>query len=126
MIKYWHVVAYFDDHSSSWFETIGYFDSLDKANLGKEVIGYDIFDVLVNFWNVLLNNPEELSNKMNSIPPTNEEYTRIKELLITLDKTQDIPSLPVSPETDGDRPMNPNLSKDSNRVERFFTQNFYI
>ncbi len=28
------------------------------------------------------------------------------------------PSLPVSPDTDGDRPMNPNLSKDSNRVER--------
>jgi hypothetical protein len=28
------------------------------------------------------------------------------------------PSLPLSPETDGDRPMNPNLSKDSNRVER--------
>ena len=27
------------------------------------------------------------------------------------------PSLPVSPETDGDRPMNPNLSKDSNKVE---------
>lgn len=28
------------------------------------------------------------------------------------------PSLPVSPETDGDRPMNPNLSKNSDRVER--------
>lgn len=28
------------------------------------------------------------------------------------------PSLPVSPDTDSDRPMNPNLSKDSNRVER--------
>ena len=28
------------------------------------------------------------------------------------------PSLPVSPDTDGDRPMNPNLSKDSKRVER--------
>jgi hypothetical protein len=28
------------------------------------------------------------------------------------------PSLPVSPDTDGDRPMNPNLSKDSNKVER--------
>jgi hypothetical protein len=27
-------------------------------------------------------------------------------------------SLSVSPETDSDRPMNPNLSKDSNRVER--------
>jgi len=31
MINCWQVVAYFDDHSSSWFETIGYFDSLDKA-----------------------------------------------------------------------------------------------
>ncbi len=28
------------------------------------------------------------------------------------------PSLPVTPDTDGDRPMNPNLSKDSHRVER--------
>jgi hypothetical protein len=28
------------------------------------------------------------------------------------------PSLPVSPDSDSDRPMNPNLSKDSNRVER--------
>lgn len=28
------------------------------------------------------------------------------------------PSLPVSPDTDSDLPMNPNLSKDSNRVER--------
>lgn len=28
------------------------------------------------------------------------------------------PSLPVSPDTDSDRPMNPNLSKDSNKVER--------
>jgi len=28
------------------------------------------------------------------------------------------PSLPVSPDTDGDRPMNPNLSKKSDKVER--------
>jgi hypothetical protein len=28
------------------------------------------------------------------------------------------PSMPVSPETDGDRPMNPNLSKESDKVER--------
>ena len=25
-----------------------------SSNLGKKVIGYDVFDVLVNFWNVLL------------------------------------------------------------------------
>ncbi len=28
------------------------------------------------------------------------------------------PSLPVTPDTDGDRPMNPNLSKESDKVER--------
>ena len=61
-----------------------------SANLNKEVIGYDIFDILTNFWNVLLNKPEELANKMQSINPTNEEYSRIKEILISLDKTQEM------------------------------------
>ena len=60
------------------------------ANLGKEVIGYDIFDVLVNFWNVLLNYPEELSNKMAEITPNKEHYLRIKDILISLDKTQEM------------------------------------
>jgi DNA adenine methylase len=60
------------------------------GNLNKEVIGYDIFDVLVNFWNVLLNNPDELSNKMIEIEPTQLEYNRIKEILMTLDKTQEM------------------------------------
>jgi len=60
------------------------------ANLKKEVIGYDIFDILVNFWNVLLENPVELAEMMNTIKPTNEEYTRIKEILIKLDKTQEM------------------------------------
>ena len=60
------------------------------ANLKKEVIGYDIFDILVNFWNVLLENPVELADMMNTIKPTNEEYTKIKEILIKLDKTQEM------------------------------------
>jgi DNA adenine methylase len=60
------------------------------ANLGKEVIGYDIFDVLVNFWNVLLNNPEELSDKMSEISPNELEYKKIKNILISLDKTQEM------------------------------------
>lgn len=60
------------------------------ANLNKEVIGYDIFDVLVNFWNILLKNPSELASKMKQIPPTTEEYTRVKEILIKLDKTQEM------------------------------------
>ena len=61
-----------------------------SANLGKEVIGYDIFDVLVNFWNVLLNNPQELSKRMAQISPNEEEYKKIKDILISLDKTQEM------------------------------------
>jgi len=60
------------------------------ANLGKEVIGYDIFDILVNFWKVLLENPVKLSEKMKEISPTSKEFVRIKEVLMTLDKTQDL------------------------------------
>lgn len=58
------------------------------GNLNKEVIGYDIFDILTNFWNVLLNDPNALSQKMNEITPNDIEYRKIKEILIKLDKTQ--------------------------------------
>lgn len=60
------------------------------GNLNKKVIGYDIFDVLVNFWNTLLNNPKDLADKMRDIKPTTEEYSTIKELLMKLDKTQEM------------------------------------
>lgn len=58
------------------------------AYLGKKVYGFDIFDALVNFWNVLLNNPKELSLTLQQISPTEEEYKRIKDILINWDKTQ--------------------------------------
>jgi DNA adenine methylase len=60
------------------------------ASMGKEVIGYDLFDVLVNFWNVLLNNKEEFVEKLKEIVPTSEEYARIKEILMKWDNTQDM------------------------------------
>jgi DNA adenine methylase len=60
------------------------------ASLGKEVVGYDLFDVLVNFWNVLLNNKEELVKKLKEITPTSEEYSRIKEILMKWDNTQEM------------------------------------
>ena len=60
------------------------------GNLNKTVIGYDVFDVLTNFWNVLLSKPNELSQKMSEINPTNEEYSRIKDILIKCDKTQEL------------------------------------
>lgn len=60
------------------------------ASMGKEVIGYDLFDVLVNFWNVLLNNKVELVEKLKEITPTGEEYNRIKEILMKWDNTQNM------------------------------------
>jgi DNA adenine methylase len=60
------------------------------ASIGKEVIGYDLFDVLVNFWNVLLNNKDELVLKLKEIVPTGDEYSRIKEILMKWDNTQNM------------------------------------
>jgi DNA adenine methylase len=60
------------------------------ASLGKEVIGYDLFDVLVNFWEILLNNKIELVEKLKEITPTSEEYSRIKEILMKWDNTQEM------------------------------------
>ena len=60
------------------------------ASKGIEVIGYDLFDALVNFWNVLLNNNSELVNKLKTINPTPDEYTRIKEILMKWENTQEM------------------------------------
>jgi DNA adenine methylase len=60
------------------------------ASKGIEVIGYDLFDVLVNFWNVLLTNKQELVDKLKTIKPTSEEFNRIKEILMTWDNTQEM------------------------------------
>lgn len=43
------------------------------SNLNKEVIGYDIFDVLVNFWNILLNSPEDLYHELSKIGKNRKE-----------------------------------------------------
>jgi DNA adenine methylase len=60
------------------------------ASKGIEVIGYDLFDVLVNFWNALLNNNSELVDKLKTIQPTPEEYIRVKEILMKWDNTQNM------------------------------------
>jgi DNA adenine methylase len=60
------------------------------ASKGIEVIGYDLFDVLVNFWDTLLNNNEELVEKLKTIQPTSEEFNRVKEILMTWENTQEM------------------------------------
>jgi DNA adenine methylase len=60
------------------------------ASQGKKVIGFDVFYALTNFWRVLLNRKDDLVSEMKIINPTNEEYNRIKEILIKWDKTQNL------------------------------------
>ncbi len=55
-----------------------------------EVIGYDVFDMLVNFWKVLLKQPTELSEELSKITPDDKTYKEVKEILMSLDKTQDM------------------------------------
>ena len=68
----------------------GSLESKWSSDVGIEVIGYDIFDALVNFWNVLLTSPEELADKLQTLSPDKETYTEVKEQLIRWDYTQEM------------------------------------
>jgi DNA adenine methylase len=46
-----------------------------------QVIGYDIFDLLVNYWNHQIKEPQKLYNELLKLKPTKEEYERIKNEL---------------------------------------------
>ena len=59
----------------------GSLESRCESELGIPVYGYDIFDALVNFWQVLLDNPIELANRLQELEPTKEKYNEIKEIL---------------------------------------------
>lgn len=49
--------------------------------LGVPVIGYDIFDILVNYWHFQINHPLELAEKLKQFDPTKEEYARVREIM---------------------------------------------
>jgi DNA adenine methylase len=46
--------------------------------LGIEVVGYDIFELLTNFWQVQTQNPQELYEELSKLQPTKEVYENIK------------------------------------------------
>ena len=50
--------------------------------LGIEVIGYDIFNLLVNFWNVLIHNREEFVNELKKFEITESEFTYNRHILL--------------------------------------------
>lgn len=53
-----------------------------SQHLDFQVIGYDIFDMLVNFWNVLIYNKEEFINELFKFKITKEEFTYNRHVLL--------------------------------------------
>lgn len=60
------------------------------ASIGHQVIGYDIFFALTNFWQILLHRKEELINSMRTLNVTLQEYNAIKEKLLSWDRVQEM------------------------------------
>ncbi|BAU23776.1 restriction endonuclease [Caldimicrobium thiodismutans] len=49
--------------------------------LGIDVIGFDVFDILVNYWKVQIKKPDKLYEELAKLKPTKETYNWVKENL---------------------------------------------
>lgn len=60
----------------------GSFELCIQQELNYKIIGYDIFGMLVNFWNVLINNKNEFINELKKFQITKEEFTKNRHILL--------------------------------------------
>lgn len=60
----------------------GSFELVLSTQLGYEVIGYDIFGILVNFWNQLISNPSKFADELQKLIPDKENFTRNRHILL--------------------------------------------
>ena len=60
----------------------GSFELCISQKLDIEVIGYDIFGMLVNFWNVLINHKNEFIQELKKFKITPEEFTYNRHVLL--------------------------------------------
>lgn len=49
--------------------------------LDLEVIGFDIFDILMNYWEIQINHPKELYKKLSLLQPDQKTYNEVKAKL---------------------------------------------
>lgn len=52
-----------------------------SKHLGLEVIGYDIFDILCNYWNFQIKNPELLYTSLKKLKPDKATFEKIRFIL---------------------------------------------
>lgn len=60
----------------------GTFELVLSKNLGFEVIGYDIFGMLTNFWKQLIEDPKALAAELKKLVPDPINYTRNRHILL--------------------------------------------
>jgi len=53
-----------------------------SSHLGFQVIGYDIFNVLTNFWNELITNKKEFLQELEKLVPDKANYTHNRHILL--------------------------------------------
>tara|TARA_B100001059_G_C17783033_1_gene555420 strand:- start:118 stop:1011 length:894 start_codon:yes stop_codon:yes gene_type:complete len=68
----------------------GSLESRWSSELSIPVMGFDIFDPLVNFWNVLLNDSDALADKLETLEPNKKVYAEVKEKLLSWTATQEM------------------------------------
>ncbi|HPP87981.1 MAG TPA: DNA adenine methylase [bacterium] len=49
--------------------------------LNIEVLGFDVFDILVNYWKIQIDKPKQLYSELDKLSPTKEVYDQIKKQL---------------------------------------------
>ena len=60
----------------------GSFELCLSQILGIQVIGYDIFDMLTNFWTQLIESPKQFVEELRKFEVTSEEFTRNRHILL--------------------------------------------
>ena len=60
----------------------GSFELCLSQTLDIEVIGYDIFGMLTNFWNILIHRKDEFIAELRKFEITSEEFTRNRHILL--------------------------------------------
>jgi len=78
------IVEHIPDNTSklvSPFFGAGSVEIACAKELGMEVQGYEIFDILVNYWGEQIKHPEALYKRLREFEPTRDEFKRIKSIL---------------------------------------------
>lgn len=60
----------------------GSFEFVLSKKLGFKVVGYDIFEILVNYWQYQINEPELLYQELEKLKPDKQNFRRNRHILL--------------------------------------------